>query len=232
MAQWSNTFNGSAGASYRLTLNVDLVSQSIAGNYSTVSVSAWVTKLSGTGYFSFSNSGGGNINVNGNVMGRSFGNYDFRSQTTYYFAQNEQYTIGHDAGGNANPYFGAYYDLQNSPGTSSTGGNWQLPTIPRYASITSFNQSVTDEALSFNWTSSDAVDYISWWSNAYDGGGHHDTPSGGTGPFSITLHNLKSNTGYDVTVAVRRADSGLWTQSGTATPVTLGQNNFMDLSGL
>lgn len=232
MAQWTNTFNGSAGGSYRLTLNVDLLGQDTNRNVSAVRVNAWVTKLAGSGYYSSAGSGG-NINVNGNVMGRSFGNYDFRRQGTYYFAQNEDYEIGHDANGNANPYFGASYDLQNTPGSSSTGGNYGLPQIPRYANITYFNfPVVTDERIAFNWGSDNDVDYVSWWSNTLDGGGHHDTPAGGRGPFNVDLKGLTSNKQFDFTVAVRRADSQLWSNSGTAYPTTLPQSNFFDGGGL
>lgn len=230
MAQWSNTFNGSAGGNYRLTVNVDLLSQDVGSNTSRIRFNAWVTKLAGSGYYA--SSSGGNINVNGYNPGRSFGAYDFRRQGTYYFAQNEDYTIGHDNNGNANPYFAAYYDLQNTPGASSAGGNYGLPQIPRYASIPYLNVNVTDQRIDFSWGSSDNVDYTSWWSNAYDGGGHHDTPNGGTGPFNVSLDNLKSNTTYDITVAVRRADSQLWSNSGTAYPTTNNQSSFIDMGGI
>lgn len=222
-------FGGSAGGSYSINLQVDLISQDVNANKSTVRVNAWVHKNAGSGYY---NSGsGGNINVNGNVIGKGFGGYDFRAYSDRYFASNEYYDIYHDANGNANPYFGAYYDLQNGPylTTASTGFNYNLPQIPRYASITSFNVSSTDSEVDFNWTSSNNVDYVSWWSVAYDGGGHHDTPASGTGVFSISLPNVKSETQYDVTVAVHRADSGLWTQSGTAYTTTGKQANFFGM---
>lgn len=234
MAQWSAKFGGSNNGNIWLVVDVALQSQNVAGNYSTIIYNAWIERRGTTSAFNNSATFG-HTNINGYNPGRSLGSYNFGSVSHYDLAVNESYNIGHDAGGNANPFFGADYDLNNSPllTTASAGGNYALPTIPRYANIDGFNiDSATDTAIQFSWHSDAVVDYISWWSTAYDGGGHHDTPSSGQGWFTINLTNLKSETLYDITVAVRRADSGLWTQSGTATPVTAKQSNFFDLSGV
>jgi hypothetical protein len=136
--------------------------------------------------------------------------------------------VGHDANGNLTINIG---DYMNAPVNEATTAsiNWTLPQIPRYANIDggpNFDD-VTDEWIRVAWHADRSVDYVTWWSNAYDGGAHHDTPASGQGWFYADLHNLKSNTQYDFIVAVRNAASGLWTQSGTAYATTKAQNNIM-----
>jgi hypothetical protein len=138
------------------------------------------------------------------------------------------FTIGHDGAGNATLSLSNGVDFYQE-GHSGSSGSWALPTINRYANIDggpNFDD-VTDEWIRIAWHADRSVDYITWWSVAYDGGGHHDTPASGQGWFYNDLHNLKSGTQYDFTVGVRNAASGLWTFSGTAHATTLKQNNYI-----
>lgn len=209
----------------RIRIEWQLASQNVGGNFSTINWQGYVDffgcdaqldngHVNWSGVAALYNNGGRVYNYAGNFSNHTIG------------MGSGSFNIGHDGAGNANLFLDGSVAVYQS-GTSSGSGGWGLPTIPRFASITSFNYGGTDESMSFNWTSSDNVDYISWWSVAYDGGGHHDTPSGGTGPFSVVLHGLLSEHNYDITVAVRRADSGLWTTSGTGNVSTGKQNNIM-----
>lgn len=224
---WENSFGGSAGGNYRIHVHVDYLGYDIGGNYSTIQFTAYVFKVAGSGYFN--SSSGGSININGYNPGRSFGGYDFRSNGTYYIANHEQYTIGHDGNGNASPYFAAAYDLQNGPylTSGSTGGNWNLPQIPRQTAITNFSLTgIRDTGFDINLSAADNCDYYSWWIND---GAHHDTPMSGTGVNFSIGGDYASDTQFKITGAVRRASSGLWTQTGDIYATTLNQNNFAGL---
>ena len=221
---------GSNGGNYIFT-NWQLASQNVGGNYSTIN---WQT------YFHFNASDAqldnGSVNSNvGNLWANSSRVYNFSSNFTTrdLGLASGSFTIGGNAAGNSQVQFSNSIAVYNVGTSSATSVVWDLPTIPRYAAITSFTQSATDEAITINWNADNLCDYVSWWSTALDGGGHHDINVGsGTGTFSITNRNLKSNTTYDFTVAVRRQDSGLWTTSGTAYPVTLSQNSYFNTMGV
>lgn len=221
-------FAGSLGGHFTLRASVYEIAVNAAANTSTVRMDLFIDcDSTATNMFDLSGGSSYGANVNGNGAGGNF-NYDFRGNRNTILLRTFDTVVGHDGAGNAVIGWSASANMNNSPYATGANisGTLGLTHIDRAASITSFNQNVSDSTLEFNWTSSDNVDYISWWSVAYDGGGHHDIPSSGTGPFSITLTNLKSETTYDVTVAVRRADSGVWTNSGTATPTTSKQNNY------
>lgn len=234
MAFWEAGFSGVYGGAYRLRVNVDVLGQEPSNNRTLIRYNAWMEQIGSAAYSVHNTSTSGNTNINGYNPARS-GSLSLNGPgQRRYLAQNEDYWIGHDGNGDANPFFGANYNTGVSQVlASSTGGNYAMPHINRYANITSFGADlVTDASFRFTWYADANVDYISWWSVVYDGGGHHDIPASGTGPFQITLDSLLSDTTYDVTVAVRRADSGLWTTSGTINARTGSQNNFFDGSGL
>lgn len=232
----SGTVNGnfvsiSGGNGARLRIEWQLAGQNVGGNYSTINWQGYVDfngsdaqldngHVNWSGVTALYNNGGRVYNYAGNFSNHTVG------------MGSGSFNIGHDGVGNANIGFDGSVAVYQS-GTSSGSGSWSLPQIPRYASIPAFYfDNVTDQALRFNWSSSDNVDYVSWWSVAYDGGGHHDIPASGTGLFQINLSGLPSEKQYDVQVAVRRADSGLWTNSGVIYTTTLAQNNFFDTMGL
>lgn len=224
-------FAGSLGGHFTLHADVYEISVNTGANQSTVRIDLYIQcDSTGTGVFDGSSGSAWGANVNGNAASGHF-NYDFRGNNTTIHLATYDTVVTHDASGNATIGWSATGNMNNSPfvTTASISGSLALTHINRVATIPSFTQSATDESIEFDWTSSDNVDYVSWWSVAYDGGGHHDTPSSGTGVFVITLHGLKSETNYDITVAVRRADSGNWTTSSMANISTLKQSNFFGL---
>lgn len=228
MAFWEASFGGSSGGSYRLRQSVDILGQETGNNRTLIRYNAYIDKVAGTGFWNLSTTSGA-TNINGYVPGRSWASYDFRAYTRKYIAQNEDYWIYHDGAGDANPYFAVSWNLNNGSSltTASTGGNFAMPHINRYATITSVVlNNVTDEKIQVNWNSDVNVDYVSWWSSMIDGGAHHDIPVSGTGTFIVYPANLRSGTVYDFKVAVRHADSDLWTESGVYYTTTLPQNGF------
>lgn len=205
--------------------NWQLASQDTGGNFSTIN---WQT------YFHFDNSDAqldnGRTDWNGGALwtsGRDY-NYAGNFSTRDLGLASGSFNIGHDGAGNATLNLSNGIDVYSS-GHSGGSGSWALPTINRYANIDggpNFDD-VTDEWIRVAWHADRSVDYISWWSSAYDGGGHHDSPASGQGWFYLDLHNLVSGKQYDFTVAIRNAASGLWTQSGTAYATTRQQNNYV-----
>lgn len=216
------SFGGAYG--YRTHLDWQLASQNVGSNFSTINWQAYAIFYGGA----FSRVNDGVVNSNVGTVFNQGGTINNRASGSFQFGSGS-FNVGHDGAGNAQLQMNAQITADTPPISYAPTTTWQLPTIPRYAGITFFNQQATDEAVNFQWGSTDNVDYASWWSSAYDGGGHHDFAAGGTGPFQISLHNLQSEKAYDITVAVRRADSGLWTTSGTAYPTTLKQSNFITM---
>lgn len=219
--------SGGGGSYCRIRIEWQLAGQNVGGNFSTINWQTYADFVSGDaqldgGYTAWN---GGVVYNNGGRVYNYTGNF---SNHTVGMASGS-FNVGHDGAGNGSFAMDGHVTVFNS-GSTSGSGSWSLPTIPRYAVIDGFNiDALTDSRLQFSWHSDSNVDYISWWSGAYDGGGHHDIPSSGQGWFTINLLNLLSEKLYDVTVAVRRADSGLWTVSGTINPVTLKQTNFFGM---
>lgn len=208
-------------------INWQLAGQSIEGNYSVINWQA---------YFHFQ---GADAQLDNGLVdaagarrwtngGRVY-NYTGNFSTKDIGLASGQFTVGHDGAGNGSFGIGGGIDVYQS-GRSQGSQGFSLPTIPRYANITQFYpDNVTDESIRINWAADSNIDYVSWWSSQIDGGAHHDIPVGGSGLFQISRNGLVSNQQYDFRVAVRRADSGLWTESGTLYATTLSQSNFLML---
>jgi hypothetical protein len=199
-----------------------LASQNVGGNYSTINWQFYMIFYGGA----YSQIQNGIVNTNigtvysngGIISGRASGNFGIGSGS---------FNVGHDGAGNGTLQMNMSCDIYASPSSAGNTTTWSLPTIPRYAVIDGFNiNQTTDELIEFAWHADRNCDIISWWSGAYDGGGHHDIAAGGQGWWTIDLHNLISGKTFDITTAVRSAASGLWTTSGTLYATTLTQNNF------
>jgi hypothetical protein len=221
-------FGGSIGGQFRLRLQCDLITQEIGNNRSLIRVSAWFTRVSGGSRAWNFYTTSGNVNVDGGNYGRSIGGYDFNPGVgnNYFLMNSQDFWIGHDGAGNRSVYVGASYNAGNGPyiTTASTSFTMGLPNIPRYAAITGFSvTNVTDEAFTTNVNVSDTCNFLQY---SLNGGGWQDQYGGNFGGHSFTLSNLRSDTDYSIRVRVRRADSGLWTESGTIGLRTLQQNSF------
>lgn len=96
----------------------------------------------------------------------------------------------------------------------SGSGSFQLNSIPRYTTITSFNVSKRSEtSVTVTWNASDNCDAV--WYSTNNGGSW--TQSSGT---TFIIENLRPNTTYKFKIRVRRRDSQLTTDSNTVSQTT------------
>lgn len=222
-------FAGSVGGYFTLHQDVSEIAVNTSANTSTVRCHMYITCSStGTGVYNLGAGPNWSANVNGNTASGTF-TYDERGNANTIDLGTYDTTVGHDANGNATISYSGSADMSDSPyvTTANTSGSLALTHINRYANITSFTfPQTTDEWIEFQWAADQGCDFFTWFSNAYDGGGHHDTPTSGSGPWTIDLHNLKSNATYDITVGVREAASSLWTFSSTQNITTKTQSNY------
>ena len=87
-------------------------------------------------------------------------------------------------------------------------GSWELPTISRYANITSFTVSSRDEtSVLFNYTVDSECDYA--WYSSDNGSNWHDLPN------TNIVSSLSAGTSYQFKLRLRRKDSQLTTDSST-----------------
>jgi len=136
MASFDVPYGGSAGGQYRLTMDVNLVSQNVANNTSTVSILLRMRKLTGSGYWNL-NQTKWSANVNGQGYSGSFA-YDFRNYSELTILHTTQ-VIPHNSDGTKTIGFSATHNaaIGSSITTASGSGSLTLPTIPRQANLTS-----------------------------------------------------------------------------------------------
>lgn len=120
-----------------------------------------------------------------------------------------------DASGNLYVTYSAKYNANKSSGylpkTNTISQGVQMPTIPRYATVTTFNVTpVSETSMSVYW----AADVVCDWAQyriRQSGGSYGSWIDCGQ---SFNINSLSANTTYIVQVQVRRQDSGLWSPSG------------------
>lgn len=232
MASWESAFGGTYGGSFRLRVDVDLIGQNEEGNYSIIRYNSYIYRTSTYGGHIWNyDRTYGNTNINGYNPQRSIGSYDFPAGQTgnrYNLAVNEQYTIYHDSNGNANPFFGANFNLANSPylTTSGTGGNYSLPSLYRYAApnYVEFN-GVTDVGFNLRVVSNRVVDRI----GVQIDGGAWQYFDGSTTDRTMSFGNKMSGRTYSVRISLRRQASGFTSEYGNYFVTTADQNKFFDI---
>ena len=227
MASFAVAYGGTYGGSYRLNMSVDLVSQNVSANTSYVRIRVWMSRISSSGGDIWNNGATGwSANVDGQgysgsiVQGHLGNGGSITMLDTYK-------TIGHNADGTRSFGFSAGHNSDNSPyQTSASGsGSMTLPTINRYATITSYTRDqITDTSFRVNVATDVTCDILQY---SLNGGAWTSVGSGTFTSRNFTISNLKSATSYTVKVRVRRQDSALYTESSTSTVVTLAQNNFL-----
>lgn len=220
MAFWEAAFNGTYGNNYRLRLNVDVIAQEIQNNRSLIRYTAWWEKT-GAGSTYNNNTTYGNTNINGYNPQRALGAYNMDvAGERMYLAQNEDYWIGHDGNGYANPYFGVNYDT-GTVGSAGTGGNY---TMPQFALYLGYNIVTIDQITSNSMQVRLQVNNGTMDTYAYSlNGGANWTNVGFTGTdVTFTITGLAAYTTYNLRFSVHKQDSARWTENGNYSRTTLG----------
>lgn len=189
------------------SISCTTLSQSIANNTSTIRITFTVTRTSGTTWWQ-----------------------DYRTATITCDGQsktaqirllsNEQsgscyadFTVSHNANGTKSVSYTGYVYVGTQVGDFSASGSTNLPTIPRYANITSFTVSKRDEtSVKYNWSADAACDYA--WYSTNNGSTWSALPS------NNIITGLSAGTTYNFKLRVRRTDSQLTTDSGTVAQST------------
>lgn len=219
----------------RLRIEWQLAGQNIGGNYSTINWQAYVDFFNSDAQLD-----NGHVNWNGGALYNNGGrvyNYSGNFSNHTIGMGSGSFNIGHDGGGNATLNMNGSVAVYQS-GTSSANGNWGLPTIPRYANITALNASnVSDVGFQINVSVDNTCNFLQI--SLEDGVGWRDVFGGNFSNYSVAVGrsgllgvDLLSERLYNFRARVRRADSGLWTESGVASIITLAQSRFFDTMGL
>jgi hypothetical protein len=196
-----------------------LASQNTGGNYSTIN---WQT------FFHFTDADAQlNVGSTGSNVGTLWSNGGEVHAYTGDFVTRDielasgTFNIGHNSDGTQT------LDLNNSiaiyqTGTSAGSGSWGLPTIPRYANITSFTAGPASDTAFTLYADTDAAANISF---SIDGGASYSGGGSGTSA-SQAFTGLASNTTYSCYVQSQSQSSGLVTYAGPINVSTAQQNNF------
>lgn len=196
----SGSFNTSAYSGRYLTFSWSVASQSIPNNQTTINWSLKGAGGSTSGYFM---AGNFKVVIDGVTVYSSSNRIQLFNGTnvasgTYTFTHNNVGAKSFSASAQA----GIYYVAVNCSGS----GSWDLPTIPRYANITSFSVSKYSETqVKFNYTVDATCDYA--WYSKDNGSTWSDLPNTGI------VGGLSANTSYNFKLRVRRKDSQLTTTS-------------------
>jgi len=129
------TYFAALGSKYRLELyaDEDTGSISIPGNTSEVDGALYIRKLSGSGYWTYSND-----SFSGNTGGAFSGvfTYDFRSYSLLLLWSGT-FVVGHNADGSKTlSVSGTFNDVLGQLGAGTAAGSLTLSTIPRASNVT------------------------------------------------------------------------------------------------
>ena len=189
-------------------------SQSIANNTSNVTVRVWI-KRTNTGYTTW-----GSGTVYCTIDGKSYSGSitpDDKITSTPRKLFERTVTINHNTNGEKTLVMSAR--IQHSQfSSSSQSWNYTLPTIPRYAKITSYSISdIRCTQFKINYSTDKTVDATQYRLN---GGSWHTLPSNGI------ITGLNPGTSYKVQIRVRSSASGLWTDSANRAITTVRLSTY------
>ena len=148
MAEYTKTLSGgSASSQYRIRMVVTESNVNINNNTSVVNVTAYLDKLSGSGYYS-SDGKPWNIKIDGSTVASGNKTYDFRNYKTLTLGSGSK-TITHNSDGSKSVAVSAYFSSSPYLGSATVSATFKLTTIARASSISSItggselNQQVT-----------------------------------------------------------------------------------------
>ena len=214
MAQVSSgSFNTSSCEGRYLTFNWSVDNTSIPSNYKEI---YW--SVVGAGASGYVTSGNFKVVIDGETVYSSASRVDVWVGTVIASGYKKIY---HNNDGSrsfsASVEAGIYEVAVNCRGS----GSWELPTIPRYANITSFSVFQRDEtSVIFNYSVDAPCDY-EWYST--DGGSTwYGLPN------TKIVSGLSAGTTYQFKMKVRRTDSQLTTQSSIYPQTTFNYPHCID----
>ena len=136
MAEYTKTLSGgSASSQYRIRMVVTESNVNINNNTSVVNVTAYLDKLSGSGYYS-SDGKPWNIKIDGSTVASGNKTYDFRNYTTLTLGSGSK-TITHNSDGSKSVAVSAYFSSSPYLGSATVSATFNLTTIARASSISS-----------------------------------------------------------------------------------------------
>lgn len=209
MQEFGRAYVSTDGYERYLILRYQVLSQSSSSNSSIVKVQV---VLSSQYDFQASEVG---WSVNGGAYQWDTRYYWYAGETVLW---DNNLTIYHNSSGVGTLNVSA--TIQSTYGVSGTvNGSASLPTIPRYANITSFSVSKKDEtSVTFNWSASSICDYAWYSTNNGSSWTGYDIPDNTSGSFTVS--GLSAGTTYNFKLRIRRKDSQLTTTSGTKQQTT------------
>lgn len=199
MAQVSSgSFNTTSAEGRYLTFNWSVDNTNIASNYKEI---YW--SLVGAGASGFVTCGNFKVVIDGETVYSNSSRRDVYVGTVIASGKKKIY---HNNNGtrsfSASVEAGIYDVAVNCRGS----GSWELPTIPRYAKITSFSVSQRDEtSVLYNFSVDGECDYA--WYSTDNGANWHGLPN------TNIVGGLTANTTYQFKLRVRKKDSQLTTDS-------------------
>lgn len=210
MAQVSSgSFTTSTYESKGLKFSWAVERTDIAGNYKEIS---WNVK--GSGGSGYHLTGPVKVVIDGETVYNSSTRFELWNGTLVASGKKKIYHNSEGKKSFTAKVEGAIYSFA----VNCTGsGTWELPTIPRYATVTQSFVSKTETSVNITWASDSTIDYI--WVSINDGSTWkgYDVTDGKSGTYALS--SLSANTTYKIKTRVRRKDSQLTTDS-TALSVT------------
>jgi hypothetical protein len=214
-------------------LNWQRESYDIATNISKINWQVGIACTSGTAYWYSNAIKVKSVNING-VKVSDGGTWSNKTVTETNPVQllSGTATISHNTDGNKtfNANLSAW--LYSSFDTTASG-NFELPTIPRYATSVQSLSSKDETSISMNWSSDSTIDYIWYstdWGTTWKEIGSVNAKSGSytINKPSNSDNNLSPNTTYNIITRVRRKDSQLTTNSPKLSVTTYDYPHITD----
>ncbi len=192
-------------------------SQSISGNYTSVTANFYVVRDSGYAYSGYATYP--KLTFDGTTVTKTLSSYDLNSSNTKVLLGSITKNVYHNSDGTKTVSASFTWDPSNSYLSTVTGSTSKtLTKIPRYATVSQSLNSRSINSIKINWSSDSTIDYI-WYStnngSSWTGINVTDGTSG-----TYTISNLSPNTTYKIKTRVRRKDSQLTTDSSALSVTT------------
>lgn len=211
---------GYANSSATLRLHVYTVENSASGNYTVERADVWMRVNANWGYY---NNYGTNVyvGINGNDTNRTV-NFDARvsAGTQLLLLGTWDTKVWHNDNGDASIGVSCSHATGVGLGTASGSWTYYCDHLNRYANFTNhYVESRTMNTIRVHWGADANCNYLQY---SINGGGWTDA----SGYPTYTISNLLPNTSYNIRTRIRRADNGLWTESGYLYTNTLDMAQF------